>query len=450
MSDYLSGIAARSLKQVKVILPRVASRYEPMAATDFAISPSTDHADLRGQKAFLGENDDSFGHDLRIETVQSSRSTLARDHHSLPPVFRPLALKRATKFSVNQADEKRSRTDTSLERERGRRSSMNHPEPAPMISRMFQNDGNPARSDHSSLITTRLRNVSFPHAALIGSARNGASPSEKVDLKGNDSSDSSVPSKIAVYSAKRPEAAAPGRDSVAMPSSSGTAKSELSIDASFRAASAFTGNVTPQAKQPDPEMKVLGASPDRGSIAGAKIAVEQIQSPEGGLWDEMKRAAPIKDRSSGNLGNSEAMPIDDTKSSRFKTIGTGPRDKNLKVQAKEIPGKASMERVIAETSSSLDRAAQKADPGDFWSGYPEGRESKIRLKVVSPQIIANAIEHGSMNPDHRVEGPNIHVTIGRIEIKATPPPATTQQRRTLPSTMSLNEYLRQRAGGDGK
>ncbi|GAB6266034.1 MAG: hypothetical protein STSR0001_14800 [Methanothrix sp.] len=205
-----------------------------------------------------------------------------------------------------------------------------------------------------------------------------------------------------------------------------------------------------QAKQTDLEMDVLGASPDRGSKVGAKIAVEQRQCPEGGLWEERKRDAPIKDRSTGNLVNSEAMPIDDTKSARFKTIGTGPRDRDLNVQAKGIPDKASTERVIAEPSYSLDRAAQKADTGHFWSGYPERRESKIRVKVVSPQIIADAIEHGSMNPDHRVEGPNIHVTIGRIEIRATPPLATTQPRRTSPNTMSLNEYLRQRAGGDGK
>ncbi|HQE88135.1 MAG TPA: hypothetical protein PLN19_07680 [Methanothrix sp.] len=404
MSDYLSSIAARSLSQVKVILPRVTSRYEPMAASGFAISPFTDQGDLRGSKAFMGENDDSFGYDLETETFQSSRST--RDHHSLP---RPLALRRAVKFSVNQADEKSPLTDTSLKQERGRRSSMNRHEPVPIRSRKLQSDINPARSDHSSIIAARQRDVPFPHAALIGSSRNGASPSEKVDLKGNDSSDSSL--------------------------------------ASFHA---FAGDIKHQAKQTDLEMDVLGASPDRGSKVGAKIAVEQRQCPEGGLWEERKRDAPIKDRSTGNLVNSEAMPIDDTKSARFKTIGTGPRDRDLNVQAKGIPDKASTERVIAEPSYSLDRAAQKADTGHFWSGYPERRESKIRVKVVSPQIIADAIEHGSMNPDHRVEGPNIHVTIGRIEIRATPPLATTQPRRTSPNTMSLNEYLRQRAGGDGK
>jgi len=375
-----------------------------MAASGFAISPFTDQGDLRGSKAFMGENDDSFGYDLETETFQSSRST--RDHHSLP---RPLALRRAVKFSVNQADEKSPLTDTSLKQERGRRSSMNRHEPVPIRSRKLQSDINPARSDHSSIIAARQRDVPFPHAALIGSSRNGASPSEKVDLKGNDSSDSSL--------------------------------------ASFHA---FAGDMKHQAKQTDLEMDVLGASPDRGSKVGAKIAVEQRQCPEGGLWEERKRDAPIKDRSTGNLVNSEAMPIDDTKSARFKTIGTGPRDRDSNVQAKGIPDKASTERVIAEPSYSLDRAAQKADTGHFWSGYPERRESKIRVKVVSPQIIADAIEHGSMNPDHRVEGPNIHVTIGRIEIRATPPLATTQPRRTSPNTMSLNEYLRQRAGGDGK
>lgn len=45
--------------------------------------------------------------------------------------------------------------------------------------------------------------------------------------------------------------------------------------------------------------------------------------------------------------------------------------------------------------------------------------------------------------------PSINVTIGRIEVRATPPPPTRSQpsRASAPIT-SLDEYLRQRAGGD--
>jgi hypothetical protein len=46
--------------------------------------------------------------------------------------------------------------------------------------------------------------------------------------------------------------------------------------------------------------------------------------------------------------------------------------------------------------------------------------------------------------------PTIQVTIGRIEVRATPPPAPSQsQQRSTPSIMSLDQYLQQRSkGGD--
>lgn len=47
--------------------------------------------------------------------------------------------------------------------------------------------------------------------------------------------------------------------------------------------------------------------------------------------------------------------------------------------------------------------------------------------------------------------PSINVTIGRIEVRATPPPPTqSQPSRASAPIMSLDEYLRRRAGGDGR
>lgn len=45
--------------------------------------------------------------------------------------------------------------------------------------------------------------------------------------------------------------------------------------------------------------------------------------------------------------------------------------------------------------------------------------------------------------------PTVQITIGRIEVKATPAPATRPQNsRSGPPVMGLEEYLKQRAGGD--
>lgn len=50
-------------------------------------------------------------------------------------------------------------------------------------------------------------------------------------------------------------------------------------------------------------------------------------------------------------------------------------------------------------------------------------------------------------PATEQEAPTVHVMIGRIEVKAMPPPPAPVTRRSASSIMSLEEYLRQRSGG---
>jgi hypothetical protein len=54
----------------------------------------------------------------------------------------------------------------------------------------------------------------------------------------------------------------------------------------------------------------------------------------------------------------------------------------------------------------------------------------------------------STTPETRENPPTIHVTIGRIEVKATPPTAAPKRRASASPTMSLDEYLRRRSGGE--
>jgi hypothetical protein len=48
----------------------------------------------------------------------------------------------------------------------------------------------------------------------------------------------------------------------------------------------------------------------------------------------------------------------------------------------------------------------------------------------------------------RSSEPDIHVTIGRVEVRATPPPATLPARRNAPQPMTLEEYLHRRTSGE--
>ncbi len=50
-------------------------------------------------------------------------------------------------------------------------------------------------------------------------------------------------------------------------------------------------------------------------------------------------------------------------------------------------------------------------------------------------------------PAARTFPPAIHVTIGRVEVRATPPPTGSRAKAALPPVMSLEEYLGRRAAG---
>jgi hypothetical protein len=65
--------------------------------------------------------------------------------------------------------------------------------------------------------------------------------------------------------------------------------------------------------------------------------------------------------------------------------------------------------------------------------------------VPSPRLLPP-----SQKREHAPERPSIHVTIGRVEVRATPPPARARQQVPQARAMSLDEYLRQRASGGSR
>jgi hypothetical protein len=73
-------------------------------------------------------------------------------------------------------------------------------------------------------------------------------------------------------------------------------------------------------------------------------------------------------------------------------------------------------------------------------------EPRVSVAPPAPPPVPSAPIRAAEAPE-----PTIHVTIGRIEVRATPPPAQpSRPRQAASSALSLEEYLRRRSkGGDG-
>ena len=82
------------------------------------------------------------------------------------------------------------------------------------------------------------------------------------------------------------------------------------------------------------------------------------------------------------------------------------------------------------------------------SPMPVEKTPAIRPAVVtfSPASLVSPSE-AIASPQPASSLPTIHVTIGRIEVRATPPAATQPKPRSVSPVMNLDEYLRQRGGG---
>lgn len=102
-------------------------------------------------------------------------------------------------------------------------------------------------------------------------------------------------------------------------------------------------------------------------------------------------------------------------------------------------------------AEALGRAAEPAPArgdGEFAPARGDGRASVLTVEpLVSRHVPPRRDEYGAPRPTAEA-APTINVTIGRVEVRATQaPPAATRRRGDAPQRVSLDEYLRQRAGG---
>lgn len=185
----------------------------------------------------------------------------------------------------------------------------------------------------------------------------------------------------------------------------------------------------PPPMRPAPDSTSPASHPTLVPVLGAEVAGPSVKS-------EPKQPKPERPTSPLATARHEA----DATSSRRAVVG----------ERRLTPGPV-LERTVIE------RVALR-DEGQPTTSHPE----PVLIRETSPSRQASVVARPQVTPYIEpatpvLAGPTaksdptpaIQVTIGRIEVRATPPPApATRKERPKPPVMSLDEYLRQRAGGD--
>ena len=95
-----------------------------------------------------------------------------------------------------------------------------------------------------------------------------------------------------------------------------------------------------------------------------------------------------------------------------------------------------------EASLARERATSSASP----HSWEERLNARLAALAIVPRETAIQDSRSDLTPP-AAPPPTIHVTIGRIEVRATPPAAPPRKTTAQPPVMSLEDYMRQRAEG---
>jgi hypothetical protein len=166
--------------------------------------------------------------------------------------------------------------------------------------------------------------------------------------------------------------------------------------------------------------------------------VPEISPAKKTLWasQESERArpptsVPILPRASPTL------PRDDRSNS------TERRSDSIKSPLRDILASASHKIRREETGPSAPAVASKP----VVAREPRERELPARSEVQAIVPTIRSLPIASLPQSPATPVPTINVTIGRVEIRAVPPPAQQRAKPKPATVLSLDDYLRQRAKG---
>ena len=161
------------------------------------------------------------------------------------------------------------------------------------------------------------------------------------------------------------------------------------------------------------------------------------------------------------------ISMQDSSPSQRAGTGTSPYGQPSQFFAENIDnrgdGSSSQQRTLLTEDMSVHRqpyakdAHEEHTPLQDWAALLPGQKvpgaEASRLTDLKRGNLGGITQQMGQNetPPTGTTTPSIQVTIGRIEVRATPPPPPTRSpaQRTAPSVMSLDDYVNQRMKGGG-
>jgi hypothetical protein len=192
-------------------------------------------------------------------------------------------------------------------------------------------------------------------------------------------------------------------------------------------------------------------------------AAKTGEGQTGALQPELSRVTP---QVRPALDLPEKQPMTASPNERRETADGGTINNALPLRLqsereRERAGYPSSSRVRNDNVDLANRASRSVsrDPA---GNPPRERRAEEIAKITTPERAAHReitpVRHvhalsprpssSARQPKNPPVAPSINVTIGRVEVRATPPPVTSKAPRASAPILNLDEYLRRRAGGN--